>query len=182
MKKCNTSWLLVLTMLACCAVAGAQQTSQSEGTQKQAASAAADNSQQKNIQEYITLLRTDVRQRKTEIMGAVMDLNADQAAKFWPIYNQYDKELSKLNDQRVANIQAYAQNYDQMTDAKANELVQNAFAYRKQRGELLAKYYDRVKASLGAVEAARFVQVEEQLLNIIDLQIASHLPVVPQGS
>ncbi|HLI63041.1 MAG TPA: hypothetical protein VKV05_06555 [Terriglobales bacterium] len=140
------------------------------------------DSQQQNVQEYIDLLRSDVRHRKAEIMGVVMDLNASQAAKFWPIYNEYDKELTKLNDLRLANIQAYAQNYDHMTDAKANELVQNAFAYRKQRSELLAKYYDRVKASLGAVEAARFVQVEGQLLNIIDLQIASHLPVVPQGS
>jgi predicted negative regulator of RcsB-dependent stress response len=177
MTKCNTSWLLILTILAGCTVAGAQQTSQS-----QAAPAAAENSQQKNIQEYIDLLRSDVRHRKAEIMGAVMDLNADQAAKFWPIYNQYDKELAKLSDLRLANIQAYAQNYDHMTDAKANELVQNAFAYHKQRTELLARYYDRVKASLGAIEAARFVQIEDQLLNIIDLQIASHLPVVPQGS
>lgn len=177
MTKCNTAWLLILTILAGGAVAGAQQASQS-----QAPPVATENSQQKNIQEYIDLLRIDVRHRKAEIMGAVMDLDPDQAAKFWPIYNEYDKELAKLSDLRLANIRAYAQNYDHMTDAKANELVQNAFAYRKQRAELLAKYYDRVKASLGAVEAARFVQIEEQLLNIIDLQIASRLPVVPQGS
>jgi hypothetical protein len=69
-----------------------------------------------------------------------------------------------------------------MTDAKADELVQNALAYHKQRAELLAKTYDRVKQSLGAVTAARFVQVENQLLLIIDLQIPSQLPVVGQGS
>ena len=69
-----------------------------------------------------------------------------------------------------------------MTDAKADELIQNAFDYRKQRSELLAKYYGRVKDSLGAIEAARFLQIEDQLLAIIDLQIASALPIVAQGS
>ena len=50
------------------------------------------------------------------------------------------------------------------------------------RSELLAKYYDRVKQSLGAFTAARFVQVEDQLLLIIDLQIDSSLPLVGGGS
>jgi hypothetical protein len=54
--------------------------------------------------------------------------------------------------------------------------------YRKQRAELLAKYYGMVKAQLGAITAARFVQVEDQLLLLIDLQIDSQLPVVGQSS
>ena len=69
-----------------------------------------------------------------------------------------------------------------MTDAKADDLVQNAMNYRQQRSELLAKYYGRVKDALGAIQAARFFQVESQLLDIIDLQIESSLPIVGQGS
>jgi hypothetical protein len=68
-----------------------------------------------------------------------------------------------------------------MTDAKADESVQSAFNYRKQRSELLEKYCGRVKESLGSIEAARFLQIEDQLLAIIDLQITSNLPVVGQG-
>jgi hypothetical protein len=116
------------------------------------------------------------------MMGAVMQLSAADAAKFWPIYEQYDKELTKLNDQRVANIQDYASSYDQMTDAKADELIQKAMSYRKQRAELLAKYYQQVRQALGGITAARFIQVEEQLLLIIDLQIDASLPVVGQSS
>jgi Na+/phosphate symporter len=139
------------------------------------------DAQQQNLQEYIELLRANVRQQKDEIMGAVMALNVDQAAKFWPIYEEYDAELTKLNNLRVANIQDYARNYDQMTDAKADESVQSAFNYRKQRSELLEKYCGRVKESLGSIEAARFLQIEDQLLAIIDLQITSNLPIVEQG-
>jgi hypothetical protein len=111
-----------------------------------------------------------------------MGLDADQAAKFWPIYTQYDAELTKLNNQRVANIQEYARSYGQITNDKADELIQNAFNYRKQRSDLLEHCYGQVKASLGSIEAARFVQIESQLLEIIDLQIASSLPISPQGS
>lgn len=69
-----------------------------------------------------------------------------------------------------------------MTDEKADELIQKSMAYQKQRAELLAQTYNKVKQSLGAVTAARFAMVEHQLLLIIDLQIASSLPVVGQGS
>jgi hypothetical protein len=142
----------------------------------------AAKSDPQNIQAYIDLLRADVRQQKAEMMGAVMELSAADAAKFWPIYEEYDSELAKLNDLRVANIQEYASTYDQMTDEKADELIKNGLSYRKQRYELLAKYYDRVRQALGGITAARFIQVEDQLLLLIDLQIDSSLPVVGQGS
>ena len=177
MKRC----LPLLLVLVFGPIAIAQEDAQSPSTPGQAAAAPSDT-QTRNLQEYIELLRSDVRQQKAEIMGAVMQLDIDQSAKFWPIYNEYDAELTKLNNLRVANIHDYAKNYDQMTDARADELVQKALEYRKQRAELLAKYYDRVKASLGSVQAARFLQVEDQLLMIIDLQIASSLPIIGQGS
>lgn len=182
MKKRIAVWLPLCMFLACCPVTFAQGTAQSQSVEKPAAASAATDAQEKNIQEYIDLLRTDVRQQKGEIMGAMMALSVDQAAKFWPIYSQYDAELTKLNNLRVANIQEYARTYDHMTDAKADELIRRALDYHKQRSELLAKYHGRVKASLGPIEAARFLQIENQLLSIIDLQIESALPIVGQGS
>jgi hypothetical protein len=153
-----------------------------EKSQASTPPSAQTNSQKSNMQEYIDLLRIDVRQQKAEIMGAVMALNAQDAAKFWPIYSDYDAQLTKLNDQRVQTIKEYAQSYNDMTDQKADELVQRSEAYQKQRAELLASTYSKVKDALGGVTAARFAMVEHQLLLIIDLQIASSLPVVGQGS
>ena len=111
-----------------------------------------------------------------------MVLSAQDSAKFWPIYSNYDTQLAKLNDQRVEIIKEYAHSYDQMTDAKADELIKKSMAYQKQRAELLVQTYDKVKEALGAVTAARFAMVEHQLLLIIDLQIDSSLPVVGQVS
>ena len=181
MKANKTVWILVLTTLALVPAARAQESTQP--TQTAVEDEAPSNSDtQKNIQEYIELMRSDVRQRKAEALAAVMQLSAADAAKFWPIYAEYDAELTKLNDLRVANIQEYARAYDQMTNEKADELIQKALAYRKQRAELVAKYYERVKQALGATTAARFFQIEDQLLSIIDLQIDSSLPIVDKSS
>jgi hypothetical protein len=182
MKKRIAEWLPLFVLLAASPTALAQVTPKAAATRSQSAKSAGTDTQKKNIQEYIELMRTNVRDQKAEIMGSVMELNAADSAKFWPIYSEYDAELSKINDLRVANIKEYAANYSQMTDEKADELIQNAVNYRKQRAELLAKYYGRVKESLGAVTAARFAQIEDQLLLLIDLQIASSLPIVGEGS
>ena len=182
MKKQTTAWMLVLTLLVLVGAALSQDKTQPSKTASQTSASPSSSAQKKNIQEYIELLRTDVRQQKAEMMGAVMQLSAADAAKFWPIYSEYDAELTKVNDLRVANIKEYARNYDQMTDEEADKLVQKSMVYRKERAELFASTYEKVKQALGATTAARFAQVEEQLLLLIDLKIVSSLPVVGQGS
>lgn len=134
--------------------------------------------EEQNIKAYIKLLREDVSKEKATLMGAVMQLDAEDAARFWPIYRDYDAELSKINDLRVANLMEYARAYNQMTDAKADELIKKSMEYQTQRANLLVKYYELMKGQLGAITAARFVQVEHQLLLIIDLKVTSALPVV----
>jgi hypothetical protein len=171
--------MVMAVFLVTCMTSSAALVAQTKtATKPPGPAATAPTPEEANIQEYIALLRKDVRTEKAKLLGTVMQFDAEDAAKFWPIYRDYDTELSKLNDMRVANIQEYAKSYSTMTDDKADELIKNAMAYQKQRGELLAKYYERVKQDLGAITAARFVQVEHQLLTIIDLKIASALPVV----
>jgi hypothetical protein len=142
-----------------------------------AAAAPQTTPKEQNLKEYIELLRGDVRSQKSAVMSAVMQLNTEDAAKFWPIYRDYEAELTKVNDLRVANIEEYSRTYNQLTDEKADELIHNVMEYQRRRADLLAKYYERVKQEMGALTAARFVQVEYQLLLIIDLQVASALPI-----
>jgi hypothetical protein len=182
MKKWAAIWLAMAACLFLANAAQAQDNAQQKPPAAKSTKDVATDTREKNVQEYIELLRSNVRQNKTEIMGAVMQLSAADAAKFWPIYSDYTEELTKVNDLRVANIEEYASTYNDLTDQRADELVQSAMQYQKLRGELLAKYYDRMKQALGGVTAARFLQVESQLLLIIDLQIASALPLVGQSS
>jgi hypothetical protein len=174
--------LLVLVFICPVVLAQAPQTKKPAPAAKQtpATEPPVTAAQKKNIQAYIDLLRSNVRQEKSQIMGEVMLLGVDDAKKFWPIYGDYNDELAKVNNLRSDNIQEYARTYTSMTDEKADELIKRALDYQKQRSELLGKYYERFKQELGAITAARFVQIEHQLLLIIDLQIASSLPIVGQ--
>jgi hypothetical protein len=156
------------------------QTDAQQPADKSAAASGADT-QKKNMDAYLALMRREVQQEKAEIMGATMALSAQDAAKFWPIYSEYDQALAKLNDQRIANIKEYAQNYAQLSDEEADKLMRKWIAYQKQRAELLEQTYEKVKQALGGVTAARFAMVEHQILTIIDLQIIASLPIAGQG-
>src|SRR5205807_2191611 len=111
----------------------------------------------------------------------VMELSADEAAKFWPIYKDYDAEIARTGDAKLAGIKKYAENYESMTDSVADELAQAALKIEQERHEAKAKFYEKVKGELGGIIAARFLQVENQLLMLVDLQIAASLPVVGSG-
>ena len=107
-----------------------------------------------------------------------MQFEPDEAAKFWPIYNEYDAELKRTGEQKLAMIKKYSDNYENMTDEVADELIRDAVRIDQQRHDLKVKYHGRMKEALGSVSAARFLQIENQLLMLIDLQIASSLPVI----
>src|SRR4051794_18751831 len=57
-----------------------------------------------NTRAYMELLRTDVKKSKSQIMGEVMRLDTDEAQKFWPIYKEFESELTKIGDQIVAAV------------------------------------------------------------------------------
>jgi hypothetical protein len=134
-----------------------------------------------NDQAYIRLLRTDLKAKKEQIIKEAMQLNDQQAAAFWPIYRNYDAEQTKLGDEKLAIVHDYAQNFLTMTDPKADQLAQRVMALDEQRLAVKKKYYDLLKKALPAVLAVRFFQVENQLQLILDLQIASNLPIIEQN-
>ena len=157
-------------------IAGAAQATAAQATK--ATKPAAVDARDVNLRAYVELLRSDVRAQKVAILSEMMDFTEQEDAKFWPIYREYDVELSKINDDRVTLIQEYAKNYEQMTDTVADRIALGALGLEARRNALKQKYYDRLKSALSATTAARFLQVENQLLMIIDLQISAALPVV----
>jgi hypothetical protein len=175
--RCSITGGIVVTTLLLGASGVLAQSSPAAPAAKPAKTTSA-TTRQNNINEYIKLMRQDVRREKSRVVGTAMELSQDEAAKFWPIYKEYDAQLTKLNDVRVGNITAYAQNYANMTDNKADEIVNGAIAYHRKRTDLLANTYDKMRAALGSGKGARFVQVESAMLNLIDLNIQSELPLI----
>ena len=158
----------VLIAVAC--LAGARAAS--------AQAATTDATREANLRAYVELLRADLRTEKVAIITEMMQFSEDEDAKFWPIYREYDTQLAKINDDRIAGIKEYAVVYDKMTDDIADRLARTALDLEARRHALTAQFYDRFKSALSAKTAARFLQVERQILLILDLQIASSLPIV----
>jgi len=147
-----------------------------------AQSAAEETPREVNLRAYVELLRSDLRTQKTAIIAGTLQLNEQEDQKFWPIYREYEGELAKINDDRIANIKEYAEHYDQLTNEVADRLVLRALDIQGRRGALLASYYNKLKAALPAKTAARVIQVENQILLVLDLQIAASLPIAGADS
>jgi hypothetical protein len=113
-----------------------------------------------------------------DLIGQALHPDSAQAAKFWPVYRAYQLELDKIGDKRVAMIKDYAANFDKMTPEKAKDLVKQALDQQSARTSLLKKYYPQFEKTIGSIEAAKLVQIENMVMNLVDLQIQSELPLV----
>ena len=133
---------------------------------------------QDQIKAYIEMLRKDIRADRNTIVDQAMSLEPAGKAKFWGVYDKYSNEVKGLWDQRLANIMKYADNFEKMTDPIADELAAKALDIQTQRLAILKKYYGQMKDALGPRVAARFLQVEAMLNDIIDLQLGSEIPLV----
>ena len=132
---------------------------------------------------FIELLRSDLKTQKKAVITEAMNFTEDQAAKFWPIYREYEFEFTKIGDTRVALIKDFANNYENMTDEKAKEITDKALKIEEETFKLKKKYIGKFSKVLPATVVARFLQVENQINNLMNLQIASELPLIePVGS
>jgi hypothetical protein len=128
--------------------------------------------------QYLELMRSDIRTQVTAIVTEAMQLDDAQGEAFWPIYREYELEVSKLGDQRIALIKKYADNYMSMDDAMADEIIKDVMKLNKDRMATREKYYKQINKAVGGVLAARFWQVDGIIQNIIDLQVSAELPVI----
>jgi hypothetical protein len=131
-----------------------------------------------DVDKMIELRRKDVRAQKADILGKTMALDTTQAAAFWPIYKQYDAELQTLGNERLAIIQDLAEHFDTLNDAKAQGLLERQLVLEEKRLALMKKYKDEMLKALPAKTVARFFQVESRLSKLIDLTVASEIPLV----
>jgi hypothetical protein len=129
-----------------------------------------------NLDEYVGLARTGIQQNKAQIIGA-LELDATQAAAFWPVYKKYEAELANIGNQRYAAIENYAANYGSLTDANASKLTDRTGGLEGQRLALIKRYVGELRGVLPAVKVGRWYQVEMALDKIVDLRMAAEIPL-----
>ena len=131
-----------------------------------------------NVDEYVRLIRDGVQKDKAQIIGAALELDATQAAAFWPVYKQYEAELLAIGDKRFAAIKAYASSYGSLTDAKATELIDMAIGLEEQRLALIKRYLAEFRKVIPSVKVGRWYQAEMGLNRIVDVRLAAELPLL----
>ncbi len=132
--------------------------------------------QQTKVDAALESIRADARADKVAIVTEAMRLSPAEGEKFWPVYREYDSEVIKLNDKRIAIFTEYATKFATMTDAEAAAIAESVFAWEASRTELRKTYFKKFAKATSAMTAAKFFQIERRLDLIVDLQLASEIP------
>ena len=126
----------------------------------------------------VKLLRQDVRSQKKQLIAANLTLTDAESTKFWPVYDQFSAEMTTLGDQKLALIKEYAQSFGSLTDAQAQSLLNRSLALDAAVAQLRIKYVPIVNKVLPGTKTATFFQMERRISTLIDLQVASQIPLV----
>jgi hypothetical protein len=137
-----------------------------------------DNSAQNATDQDIDLLRKDVRSQKRQIIASTLQLSDQEAVKFWPLYDQYTADLVKINDAKYAAIREYAASYSTMTDDQATGLVRKMLDVDRSVAELRLRYTSLFNNVIPGRKTAVFFQLDRRLVMLIDLQLASQIPMI----
>lgn len=167
MKKSLVSVLIVVSMLL---VGSLSLAGQQDATQSAPANGIKDQD--------VEMLRSNLRAQRKQIMAENMTLTADEATKFWPIFDQYRKEAIKPNDTRWQVIKEYAANYNTMTDAQAQDYMNRANAVDEQLLALRMKYVPVFEKVISAKKTALWYQIDRRIDLLINLQLSSEIPMV----
>jgi hypothetical protein len=124
------------------------------------------------------LLRKDIRSRKKQLIASNLKLTEEEATKFWPIYDQYTADLMKINDRKFGLIQDYADHWGTMTDGQASSYLREWLEVDTSIMQLRQKYVPIVSQVLNGRKSATFFQLDRRISMMIDLQLASQIPLV----
>ncbi len=126
----------------------------------------------------VEMLRHDIKTEKIAIMTASLPLTDKEGEAFWPLYRDYTNEVSKLGDRRLAIFKKMAESGGVVDEKSAEKGVKESFSIMNDRNSLLKKYYGKMSKVIGVVKAARFLQIENQMLTLLDAQLMDQAPLL----
>jgi hypothetical protein len=132
-----------------------------------------------SVDAYIEALKSDIRAHMRRIVEVNMQLTEKEDAAFWPIYNRYDEDMSKLNFERSSILDFYADNYRSLSDEQAKELIRRMNYVDRRKLSIDEKYAREMGKVLPVKTVLRFFQIERQVDRLVALKIMSGFPLVP---
>ena len=126
------------------------------------------------------ILRDKLKADKKLLVSANMELTESEAKGFWPVYEEYQKELTAINQRIGKLIESYAADYraNTLTDEKAKKLIDELVAIGKAEAELQAASVPKLSKVLPAKKVARYLQIENKIRAALKYELAANIPVV----
>ncbi len=146
------------------------------------AGAGAAFAQDAQTKALIEKYRADFNAAKKETINEVMKLNDAEAQKFWPIYQEYESKLNAFSDKRLkfANDFTIAQSATTFDPDQAKDLTKRWLNMQHERINLWETYAGKISRAVSPVRAAQFLQIENQIATMLDLNVQSNVPLVGQ--
>jgi len=126
------------------------------------------------------ILRDKIKADKKLLVATNMGLTESEAKAFWPIYDEYQKDLQKINQRIVALLESYADDARKksLTDDKAKKLIDEAVAIDQLEANLKSSYAPKLSKALPATKVARYLQIENKIRAVIKYDLAQGVPLV----
>jgi len=129
-------------------------------------------------EQVVAQFRNDLQAARADIMAKGLTLTADQASKFWPLYDQFQKEQNAIIDSQLKAVQKYADSFATLSDADSLAFVKAQLARDGQMNDLRVKWLDKFQTVVPAGTAARAVQIDRRLGQAAPGQLSSQIPLV----
>ena len=126
------------------------------------------------------ILREKIKADKKLVVATAMELTESEANNFWPIYDEYQKELQKINRRMVNVLDGYAADFKSksLTDDKAKKLIDEANAIDQAEVNLKSTFAPKLAKALPTIKVARYLQIENKIRAIVRYDIAQGVPLV----
>jgi len=164
-------FLVIILTLVVFASASFVLAQNSTSAKKDAVRTSASNNTQASPDDFVNLLRKDIRSQKKQIIAENMELSDAEAEKFWPVYDQYAAELSNIYDVKIALLKDYADSYSSMTGEQAENYIRKRADVEQSIMQLRLKYMPAFGKVLSGRETALFYQLDWRLGLAIDVQL-----------
>ncbi|OGA22120.1 MAG: hypothetical protein A3I02_05635 [Betaproteobacteria bacterium RIFCSPLOWO2_02_FULL_67_26] len=127
------------------------------------------------------ILREKLKADKKLLVAANMELTEAEAKRFWPLYEEYQKSLHKINDRLAMVIVAYAKEYNakSLTDDKAKKLLNDSIAVEESEIKLKRATVPKLSKVLPGRKVARYMQIENKIRALVKYEIAGEVPLAP---
>ena len=130
-----------------------------------------------SLDEILKTFRADMQSARADVLAKNMTLTAEQAAKFWPMFESYQTEQNAIMDEQLKGIQRYIEGFDTLDDAGALGLINAHFDRDTRMNALRRKWLGDFQKVLGTKLAVRVMQIDRRLSLAHQLQFASKIPL-----